>query len=127
MLSLILQIISNINKSEGLHTMISLEYLRQFRIGSYAIFDLSAAFLGIYLLSPLLSNMFRKIHIDIPKRNWMILTLPMSILVHVLIGNNTQMTKDFLDTEGHILIKIVILTLFVVGMMGIKKIKTKRA
>lgn len=105
--------------------MISIEYLRQFRVGSYAIFDLTAAFLGIYLLSPLLSNIFRKIQIDIPKRNWVILTLPISILVHIFIGSKTQMTKDFLDTQGHVLIKIIILTLIIVGMLGIKKIKTK--
>ena len=79
--------------------MVPIEFLRQFRFSGYAIFDFAAAFLGIYLLSPLLSKAFLKLRIDIPKRNWMFLVLPIGIVSHLLAGNITPMTRDFID-EG---------------------------
>ncbi|MFZ2152519.1 MAG: hypothetical protein WAV41_00480 [Microgenomates group bacterium] len=103
--------------------MINIETLRQFRIGNYAVFDLIVSFIGIYLLSPALSWLFRKINIDIPKINWLFLTLPTSIIVHLLIGNKTQMTKDFLDPSNHYLIKIIIIGFLLWGIRGIKIIK----
>ena len=100
--------------------MITLEYLRQFRIGGYATFDLAVSFVGIYLLSPLLSKLFLKFRIEIPKRNWLLLTLPIGILVHLLTGNMTLMTKDFLDIHSHYVLKILILGLLILGIRGIK-------
>jgi hypothetical protein len=105
------------------YLMISIEYLRQFRIAGYAVFDIAVSFLGIYLLSPLLSRLFRKIRIDIPKRNWLFLTLPIGILVHLLIGRITPMTKNFLDLNGHYILKILIIGFAVLGIRGIKTIK----
>lgn len=100
--------------------MISIEYLRQFRFGEYAIFDLTVSFLGIYLLSPLLSKLFRKLRLDIPKRNWIFLTLPIGILTHLLVGRMTPMTQNFFDIHAHYLIKIIILASLVFGIRGIK-------
>ncbi len=103
--------------------MNTLEYLRQFRIGEYAIFDFAVSFLGIYLLSPLLSRLFLKLRIKIPKQNWLFLTLPLSILTHLLIGTITPMTANFLDTGGHYILKIVIIGLCFFGIRGIKRVK----
>ncbi|MFZ2125288.1 MAG: hypothetical protein WA087_03220 [Candidatus Saccharimonadales bacterium] len=100
--------------------MITIELLRQFRLGGYAIFDFAAAFLGIYLLSPLLSKIFLKLRIDIPKRNWLFLTLPISIVIHLIIGQTTLMTKNFLDINGHFILKILIISLLIIGIKGIK-------
>jgi hypothetical protein len=100
-----------------------IEFLRQFRLGGYAIFDFAVAFLGIYLLSPLLSKIFLKLRIDIPKLNWLFLTLPISIIVHLLIGQTTLMTKNFLDIHDHYILKILILGLLILGIKGIKIIK----
>jgi hypothetical protein len=105
--------------------MIPIEYLRQFRLGSYAIFDLVAAFLGMYLLGPLLSKLFRKLRLDIPRYNWVYLTLPIAILSHLLAGNITPMTRDFLDINSHYLIKLIILASLILGIRGIKIIKRK--
>jgi len=105
--------------------MTILEFLRQFRLGGYAMFDFVVAFIGIYLLSPLLSKIFRKIKINIPKRNWLFLTLPIGIVTHLLIGNITPMTKYFIDLHGHYFLKIFILGLFIMGIKGIK-IENKR-
>lgn len=103
--------------------MISTQYLRSFRLGEYAIFDLAASFLGIWLLSPLLSRLFRLIHLDIPLRSWLLLTLPLAILIHVLVGRYTPMTKYFLDPSAHYLLKIILFALFVLALRGIKIIK----
>jgi hypothetical protein len=103
--------------------MISIEFLRQFRIGGYAVFDFVVAFGGIYLLSSLLSKVFLKIGVNIPKINWIFLTLPIGITTHLLIGRMTPMTKNFIDLHGHYILKIVILILLVIGLRDIKIVK----
>lgn len=103
--------------------MIPIEFLRQFRFSGYAIFDFAATFLGIYLLSPLLSKVFLKLRIDIPKQNWLFLTLPISIFAHLLVGKITPMTKNFIDIHSHYVLKILILSLLIIGIRNIKIIK----
>jgi hypothetical protein len=102
--------------------MNTLDYLRTFRIGSFAIFDFTVAFLGMALLSPLLSGAFKKVGILIPKKNWVILTLPISILAHLLIGTMTPFTKFFFDPSGHYVVKLVVVGCCVWGAMGIQRI-----
>ena len=100
--------------------MTTIEFLRQFRLGKYAIFDLVVSFMGIYLLSPFLSKIFLKVRLSIPKQNWLFLTLPLSILTHLLVGNRTLMTKDFLSLNSHFFLKLLIFTLLFFGLKGIK-------
>jgi hypothetical protein len=102
--------------------MTILEFLRQFRLGGYAIFDLTVSFLGVYLLSPLLSKMFLKIGIKIPKHNWLFLTLPIGILFHLLFGKMTPMTVNFLDLHSNYLLKLLFLILLLLGFNGIKRV-----
>ena len=102
---------------------ISIEFLRQFRFGEYAIFDFVVSFLGIYLLSSLLSKVFLKFKIDIPKLNWLFLTLPISILAHLLVGQITPMTRNFLDPHSNYFLKILILVSLILGLKNIKIIK----
>ena len=103
--------------------MIPIEFIRQFRFGEYAIFDFAAALIGIYLLSPLLSKLFRRLRLDIPKKNWLFLTLPLGILAHILVGNITPMTRNFIDIHSHYILKILILGLLILGIKGIRIIK----
>jgi hypothetical protein len=103
--------------------MVPIEFLRQFRLDGYAIFDFVAAFLGIYLLVPLLSKSFRKIGIEIPRLSWLFLTLPIAVLSHLIFGNATPMTMDFIDLSGHYFLKILILILLILGLRGVRKIK----
>jgi len=102
-----------------------IEFLREFRIGGYAIFDFVVAFGGIYLLSPRLSKLFLKLRLKVPKRNWVLLTLPLSILVHILVGNITPMTANFIDLSGHYILKALIIGLLIFGIMGIKITKKR--
>ncbi len=103
--------------------MITVESLRSFKLGEYAIFDLTASFLGMYLLSPILSYLFRFIKLDIQRVSWFYLTLPLSILIHILVGKYTPMTKYFFDPSDHYLLKIFIIILFILGLRGISIIK----
>ncbi|OGH93830.1 MAG: hypothetical protein A2538_03060 [Candidatus Magasanikbacteria bacterium RIFOXYD2_FULL_41_14] len=77
----------------------------------------------MYLLSPLLTKLFLKINIKIPKLNWIFLTLPIGILVHLLVGKITPMTTNFLNTNSHYFLKIVVLMSLALGLRGIKIIK----
>lgn len=106
--------------------MTTIEFLRQFRLGGYAIFDLAVSFVGIYLLSPLLSKIFLKIGLKIPKQNWLWLTLPISILIHLLVGKITPMTANFLDLHSNYLLKILVLGLLFFGVKGIKIVKKSK-
>ncbi len=101
----------------------TIEYLRSFRIFEYAIFDLTLSFLGIFLLSPLLTKLFRLFHLEISLLSWIYLTLPIGILTHIIINNHTKMTVNFLDLNGHYLLKIFILSLLFLALRGIKLIK----
>ena len=103
--------------------MLPIDFLRQFRFGGYAIFDFAVAFLGIFLLSPLLSKIFKKLRVDIPKQNWLFLTLPIGIFVHLLVGKMTPMTQNFINIHDHYILKAVILGLLILGLKGIKIIK----
>jgi hypothetical protein len=103
--------------------MTVIEFLRQFRIGEYALFDLSASFLGMWILSPLLSKLFSYINIHIPKRNWLYLTLPIGILAHLLSGRITPMTQYALDVHGHYLLKALLIILTFFGLRHITRIK----
>lgn len=103
--------------------MNTIDFLRQFRLGGFAVFDFAIAFLGIFLMAPFLSKIFRKLGFEIPRRSWIFLTLPIGIIVHVLIGKITPMTREFLDPSGHYLLKVIIAVLFILGLAGIKKTK----
>lgn len=103
--------------------MIPIKFLRQFRLFEYAIFDIIVAFLGIYLLAPLLSKIFLKLRIDIPKKSWLFFTLPIGILSHLVVGKITPMTKNFLDLHDHYALKAIIITLLILGIKDIKIIK----
>lgn len=103
--------------------MNQIDYLRQFRLGNFAVFDFAASFLGMLALSPLLSYLCKRAGVHVPKRNWVILTLPIGVLAHILVGNITPLTKDVLDLSGHYVAKIVIVACAVFGVTGIRWIK----
>ena len=105
--------------------MNTIDFLRQFRIGEFALFDLGISFLGIYLFSPLLSKIFLKLKIKISRLSWLFFTLPLGILTHILIGNITPMTKNFIDLRGHYFLKILILSLLILGIKDIRRINKK--
>lgn len=103
--------------------MFTIEYLRSFRIGGYAIFDFAVSYIGVALLSPLLSKLFRLVRLDIPKKNWLFFVLPVSIIVHISVGTITPFAAAFLDINGHFVLKAIVLVSLVLGIRGIKIIR----
>ena len=103
--------------------IMTIELLRQFRVGGYALFDLVLSFFGVFILSPVLSKIFHTVHLEIPRKSWLLFTLPIGILTHIITGNRTRMTKDFLDPQGHFLLKILIIGLLLYGLKGITILK----
>ena len=103
--------------------MTTIEFLRSFRIGGYAIFDFVASFIGIYLIAPLLSKLFRLIRIEIPILSWMYLTIPIGVLAHILFGKITPLTAGFLDIHSHYIIKVAVLVMILFGIKDISIIK----
>lgn len=97
-----------------------IEYLRSFRVVGYAVFDLSLAFVGIYLLAPWLSKLFLKIGVIIPRISWILLTLPIGVLTHIIFGTETLMVKNFLNPSDYFGLKMLILALTVLGFMKIR-------
>lgn len=105
--------------------MFSLEYLRQFRIGPFTIFDTVSAYIGILLLSPILSWLFSKVNLKIPVVSWIWLTMPISVLFHVLFSQSTPVVKILSDPKQP-QFYIVLLTLLIMTYMTLKKISIIR-
>lgn len=103
--------------------MITIEYMRSFKLGPYAIFDLTVSVVAVYMLAPLLSRVFRLVHLDIPQISWLFFTLPISVMVHILVGQDTALTKFFLDPTDYFFLKFFIIGLLILGIKGIKIIK----
>ncbi|KKQ35978.1 MAG: hypothetical protein US52_C0012G0003 [candidate division WS6 bacterium GW2011_GWA2_37_6] len=101
--------------------MLTFEELRSFRLFGFTVFDTALAFVGIYFAALLLSKLFKKIGIFIPRRSWLLWTLPIGTLVHKIIGQSTPMTDELFDPSGYYLIKIFIIALVILGFIGMKR------
>lgn len=101
----------------------SIEYLRSFKISGYAVFDFAASFLGMFLLSPLLSGLARRAGWQVPKVNWVFMAMPLGIAAHLASGKITPMTRDFMDPSGHYPVKAAILVFLFLSLRDIKRIK----
>lgn len=101
------------------------EFVRQFRIAGYAIFDLSVSFVAVGLLSPLLSKGCAKLGLHVPKISWIYAVLPISVLAHLLFHASTPFTQQVVDPSGHILQKLLVLILFILSIKDIRIIPAK--
>lgn len=100
-------------------------FLRQFKVGPFAIFDIAISYLGIYLLSPLLIKLFKKIHLRTTLITWMFLTLPVGVIFHVAFSQNTPLMKMLIDPGDFYLEKAVLLLMVVLGIRTMHVIKAK--
>lgn len=104
--------------------MFSLEYLRQFRIGPFAIFDTVASYVGAFMLSPLLSWLASRINIKIPKLSWLWLILPLAVVFHFIFNQSTPLMKMLAHPENfqfYIAVTMLI-TMIYMGFREIHKI-----
>ena len=93
-----------------------IELIRQLRIGPFAVFDTAVAYLGVFLLAPLLTRLALKAHLQVSKAQWLWLVLPVSILAHLIFGQSTPLTKMFIDPNDYYLVKFVILVMLLMGL-----------
>lgn len=100
-----------------------LNILRQYKIGPFAIFDTVTAYLGIFLIAPLLTKLFYKIHINISRAGWLWLTLPISVIFHLVFRQNTPLMKILSDPFKFEFYLVVVVLLFMI-YMGLRKIKS---
>jgi len=96
--------------------------LRQFRIGPFTVFDTLLAYVGIYLVAPILSKLFLKFNINISRTSWLWLTLPIGVIFHLILNQNTPFTNMFLDQNGGYLSKIILILMLYMGLRNIKKL-----
>ncbi len=86
-------------------------FLRSFRVGPFAIFDFAASFLAVYFLAPYLQKMGLKLS----RVQMMWFVVPVSILVHILVGSQTPLTKMFIDPSGGYIVKVVFVLMVFMG------------
>jgi hypothetical protein len=102
--------------------MITLEYLRNFRIGPFTLFDTTFAYLGVLILSPILTRLALKISLKIPTASWLWFTLPLSVFFHILFGQKTPLVKILSDPESF-QFYIALFVLLAMSYFGISKVK----
>jgi hypothetical protein len=96
-----------------------INYLRQFRIGPFTIFDFAISYIGIYFLSPYIIKLCAYFNIRITKINIMWLVLPASILTHIILKTYTPLTKMFLNISDYYFLKILIIYMIYAGLKGV--------
>lgn len=101
--------------------MVSIEYLRQFRIGQFAIFDITISYVGILLLSPILTWLASRLHLKIPITSWLWFTLPLSVVFHIIFRQSTPL-MNILTNPRNFQFYIAVFILLSMTYMGCSKI-----
>jgi hypothetical protein len=104
----------------------SIEYLRQFRILNFAIFDFVASYIGMLLFAPLLSRIAKKAGLNLTLSHWLWLTLPLSVVFHLAFSRMTPFTQAVVGTSGGYLEKLIIIGMLYMGLKDIKSKPIKR-
>ena len=96
--------------------MITIEYLRSFRIGEFAIFDFTLAYVGVYLLVPILNKIILPTGRQLSRIQWLLLVLPLSIIFHLIFGNMTPLTRLAIDPSAGYGLKAILLIMLYFGL-----------
>lgn len=98
--------------------MVDIENLRSFRVADYAVFDFVASYVGFYFLATPLTWLFKKIGVVVTRAQWMYLMLPISVVIHLLVGEKTHLIHQLFDLNGGYIAKIVLLVMIYKGIKG---------
>ncbi|MBP9702901.1 hypothetical protein KBD69_04390 [Candidatus Woesebacteria bacterium] len=96
--------------------MITIEYLRSFRIGEFAFFDFSLAYVGVYLLVPTLNKIILPTKRQLSHFQWVLLVLPLSIIFHLIFGSMTPLTRLAIDPSAGYGLKAILLFMLYFGL-----------
>ena len=98
-----------------------IETLRQFRIGPFAIFDFAISYLIVFLISPILVKISKKLKFPISKTQWLWLVIPFSILSHIVSGEMTPLTQMFIKPNDYYMVKIIVVFMTYIGLRRERK------
>jgi hypothetical protein len=90
--------------------MTTIENLRSYRLGPFAIFDFAATFLGMYLISLLAKNY-------VAPRRLLWGAIPLGVITHEIVGARTPLNRLVLGPETNLLAQAV------VGLMLVKALE----
>jgi len=96
--------------------------LRSYRIGPFTIFDTVLAYVGVVILSPLLTKLFLVIHLKISLTSWLWLTMPLSVIFHLVFSQNTPLIKMLFNSDKFYIAWAVLLFMTFMGLRGVKRI-----
>lgn len=95
--------------------------LRQVRIGPFAVFDTVLGYLGMLLLSPLLTKLFARFHITIPWDSWLWWMLPISVVFHLLFRQQTPLMQALSHPRGFLIAGLILGFMIFMGARRCKK------
>lgn len=98
-------------------------FLRQFRIGPFALFDIALGYAGMLLLSPLLTKLFARLNIVIPWTTWLWWMLPISVIFHLLFVQSTPLMKVLATPLGLLIAGAVLTSMLYMGVRDCKPVK----
>jgi len=96
--------------------------LRQFKIGPFAIFDTVISYLGLFLIAPILTKIFRGVHLEISRASWLWFVLPLSVVFHFFFSQQTPLIKLLVSSNGYVAIIILLAMVY----MGARTIRVTR-
>ncbi|GEM_PF-720223 len=97
--------------------------LRQYRIGPFTIFDTALAYAGILILSPLLTKLFFLVRIKIPLTSWLWLTMPLSVIFHIIFRQDTPLIRILFNSDEFYIAAVVLLFMTYMGLRGIRRVQ----
>ncbi len=101
-------------------------FLRQFKIGPFAVFDFVLAYIGVFFIALLLTKLFLRLNLKISRESWLWLTLPISVLFHAVFQQNTPLMKILLNPNGFYVEKAVLIFMLFMGLRKIRLVKVAK-
>ena len=104
--------------------MITLEYLRDFKVGPFTMFDTTLAFVGVLIVSPILTWLVAKLNYKVPLVSWLWFTVPVSIIFHAIFQQDTPLIKILTDphTLAFYVAIIVLVFMTYMGTINVSKL-----
>ena len=87
----------------------SLEKLRSYRIGSFAIFDFASSFIGAWVVAPYLSKWVTRTQVL-----WLV--IPAGVAVHIVTGIKTPLNKMVIGPGSNVLAQAAIAVMVYKGL-----------
>ena len=104
--------------------MNTIEVLRQYKIGPFAIFDTVGSYLAVLILSPIITKVFSKLGVYIHWTSLLWLTMPLAVVFHILFKQSTPLMKLLMNPKQiqFFIAWAILVFMAYMGLKGIHKI-----